>query len=212
MDSPEEARQYDEMDHTDVNNRFINDLISNGETGPHVIDLGCGTAAIPILLCHRVEEIQVMAIDSAISMLQYAKIQIDFAGLLDRVQLEHGDAKNIRQFPQSTADTVISNSLLHHLPDPAAAIDAAIYLCRDGGRIFIRDLARPATNEDVQRLVQTYTGNETDFAKQLFRQSLHAALTLDEIQSIAGGFGISADHVQMTSDRHWTIDWVNKDR
>ena len=31
-------------------------------------------------------------------------------------------------------------------------------------------------------------------------------MTLEEIRDIAG-LGIQAEHVQMTSDRHWTLDW-----
>jgi hypothetical protein len=57
-------------------------------------------------------------------------------------------------------------------------------------------------------LVSQHCGDETDRAQQLFRQSLHAALTLEEIQKMCGGLGIQPQHVQMSSDRHWTIDWT----
>jgi hypothetical protein len=76
-----------------------------------------------------------------------------------------------------------------------------------GGRLFVRDLARPDTDADVERLVTLFSGEESKYGQQLFRQSLHAALTLDEIRTIAGGLGIRPDDVQMTSDRHWTLDW-----
>ena len=105
------------------------------------------------------------------------------------------------------ADTVISNSLLHHLEQPRVGLETAVRLTRNGGRIFIRDLARPKTEAEIEWMVQTYSGNETENGQQLFRQSLHAALTLNEIQIIARGLGIPEDHVQMSSDRHWTIDW-----
>ena len=110
------------------------------------------------------------------------------------------------------ADTVISNSLLHHLDEPELGLRTAIRLLRGGGRLFLRDLYRPETPERVEELVSTYAGEESDDARQLFRQSLLASLTLAEIREIAGssggqGLGISAEHVQMSSDRHWTIDW-----
>lgn len=208
MDSSEEAREYEEMDNRGVNKRFVDDLLAGGEIGRRVMDLGCGPAAIPIELCQRVQDLQMIVVDSSVAMLEIAKVQIDFAGLLDRIFLEQGDVKRIGEFQASTADTVISNTLLHHLPDPKAGLDAAIYLCQDGGRIFIRDLVRPSSESEVEDLVDLHTVGASDFAKQLLRQSLHAALTFDEIQEIAGGLGISADHVQMTSDRHWTIDWT----
>ena len=111
------------------------------------------------------------------------------------------------EFEPDMAETVMSNSLIHHLAQPELALQSALYLLKPGGRLFIRDLYRPDSNETVEKLVSQYVSNETQYAQQLFRQSLCASLTLDEIQDVAGGFGISKEHVQMTSDRHWTIDW-----
>ena len=207
MDTPEDAQEFEEMDHSEVNRIFVDDLLAGGEIGKYVVDLGCGPAAIPIELCSRDDNVQVMAIDSAISMLEVAKIQIDFAGLLDQVFLEHADVKDMGEFEPDMAETVMSNSLIHHLAQPELALQSALYLLKPGGRLFIRDLYRPDSNETVEKLVSQYVSNETQYAQQLFRQSLCASLTLDEIQDVAGGFGISKEHVQMTSDRHWTIDW-----
>ena len=206
MDTAEEAQTYEEMDHAEVNRKFIDDLIAGGEVGEHVIDLGCGPAAISIGLCERQEDVRVVAIDIAVSMLEVAKIQIDFAGMLDRISLEHGDAKVLQGFQEGMADTVISNSLLHHLEEPHLAIASAIRLLHGEGRLFFRDLARPKSEATIEALVSQYAGEEPEFAQQLFRQSLHAALTIDEIKEIVGGLGISSDDVQMTSDRHWTLD------
>ena len=207
MDSHEEATEYEEMDHSVVNRIFVDDLLAGGEVGTYLIDLGCGPAAIPIELCERLLDVKVIGVDSSIAMLEAAKIQVDFAGLLDRICLEQGDAKDISDFQGGNADTVISNSLLHHLSEPELGLKAAIYLLSPGGRIFFRDLARPTNEAQVEGLVDQYCSDETEFARQLFRQSLHAALSLDEIRHIARGLGINEDHVQMTSDRHWTIDW-----
>ena len=38
----------------------------------------------------------------------------------------------------------------------------------------------------------------------MFRESLHAALTLDEIREMVAEFGFDPNSVQLTSDRHWT--------
>jgi hypothetical protein len=39
----------------------------------------------------------------------------------------------------------------------------------------------------------------------LFRASLHAALTLDEVRVAAREVGLDDVRVAMTSDRHWTL-------
>jgi ubiquinone/menaquinone biosynthesis C-methylase UbiE len=199
------------MDHAEVNRRFVDDLASSGQVGPRVIDLGCGPAAIPIELCQRFEAIEVLAIDAEIEMLEIAKREIDIAGLLDQITLHHADACQMDEYENAMADTVISNSLLHHLDEPRLGLETATRLLRGGGRLFIRDLVRPASHEQVEQLVSEYSGQENENAQQLFRQSLLAGLTLDEIQEMAGGLGIPTKHVQMTSDRHWTIDWCRQD-
>jgi hypothetical protein len=75
---------------------------------------------------------------------------------------------------------------------------------KPGGRVFLRDLARPQNDAEVERLVQHYAGTETDVARQLFRQSFHAALSLEEIQDLVESLGFDKNDVTMTSDRHWT--------
>jgi hypothetical protein len=65
---------------------------------------------------------------------------------------------------------------------------------------------RPDDETTVERLVQQYTGKEVTYAQQLFRESLHAALTLEEMQALVVDLGFDAQTVQATTDRHWT--WV----
>ena len=208
MDAAEEARVYEEMDHQPVNQCFVDDLIAFGPVGPRVVDLGCGPAQIPILLCRQLESVTILGVDLSIEMLERAKREVDIAGLLDRIQLEQDDIKVLSGFEDAMADTVISNTVLHHLASPADTLAVAVRLAKPGGRIFMRDLYRPETEDEVESLVRQHAGEDPVEAQQLLRQSLHASLTLDEIRELCSGLGIEADHVQMTSDRHWTLDWT----
>ena len=85
-----------------------------------------------------------------------------------------------------------------------------VRVVKSQGRIFVRDLARPQDNAEIERLVEMYTGSATDTAKQLFRQSLQAALSLDEIQNLVESLGFDKSEVTMTSDRHWTWSALKK--
>ena len=207
MDSAEEVREYREMNHELVNQCFVSDLIAGGSVGPKVVDLGCGTAQIPVYLCQQRGDVQVMGIDASIEMLEAARIEIELGGVQGRVFLEHADCKALAEFESEMADTVISNSLIHHVAEPTTVVDCGIRILKPGGRLFIRDLVRPASERDVEALVMEHAGNESEFARQLLRQSFHAALTLDEIQSLAQSLGIPSETVNLTSDRHWTLDW-----
>jgi hypothetical protein len=72
--------------------------------------------------------------------------------------------------------------------------------------LFFRDLMRPPDDATLRRLVDLYTAGANDHQRQLFADSLHAALTLDEVRAIVTAIGFEPDTVRSTSDRHWT--WV----
>ena len=208
MDSREEATAYALMDHEEVNKVFVDDLFAGGKVGKKVIDLGCGPALIAIEIASRDPAIALLGVDTSVEMLELAKTEIDMAGMLYQVSLEHADAKSMEQFEDAMADTVVSNTVLHHLEDPNTLLRTAMRLTRPGGRIFIRDLVRPDSENEVEDLIDKHAREESGFAQQQLRQSLHAALTLVEIRSIVDRIGIDPSSVAMTSDRHWTIDWT----
>ncbi|MEL6104952.1 MAG: methyltransferase domain-containing protein [Planctomycetota bacterium] len=208
MDTQEEVAEYLAMDHLAVNEKFIEDLYAGGPVGDRVMDLGCGTAQIPVLLCQKSLDIQVLAVDSSVEMLETARLEVEMGGVVGQVQLAHADSKTMTEYESESIQTVISNSLIHHLPDPLPALRQMNRLIEPGGRLFVRDLSRPDSEDEVESLVQQYAGEESAFAQQLLRQSLHAALTLGEVQELAAEVGIRADSIRMTSDRHWTIDWM----
>ena len=206
MDSPDEARDYDEMDHREVNRRFVDDLLAalgEGAAGD-VLDLGTGTAQIPIELCRRGVECRVMAADAAINMLELARYNVEIAGLGQRIQLTHVDAKQM-PFADEMFDVVMSNSIVHHLAAPERALAEMLRVLRPGGVLFVRDLMRPASSDSVEELVSLYAGDETERQRRMFRDSLHAALTVEEVRGMLARLGLPAGMVESTSDRHWTI-------
>ncbi|MCA9138597.1 MAG: class I SAM-dependent methyltransferase [Planctomycetales bacterium] len=207
MDDPLEVQEYRRMDHSHVNQQFVVDLIAGGAVGPRVVDLGCGTAEIPVLLCQKLIEVEVLGVDSSVEMLEAARVEIELGGVVGRIYLEHADCKELAGFEPQTANTVISNTVLHHIAQPESLLTQAVRILAPGGRLFIRDLVRPATESDVERLVTMHADGESEFAQQLLRQSLHAALTLEEMNEMMQDLGIPPKSIQMTSDRHWTLDW-----
>ena len=203
MDDPAESRSYDAMDHSAVNAKFVEDLLQLGDVEGDVLDLGTGTAQIPILLCHRAPNCRVMACDAAVSMLEIGRVNVAVEGLEHRFQFHLDDAKSL-VFQDEMFDYVLSNSVIHHVPEPAEAISEMVRVVRVGGRLFVRDLLRPPTHDEVERLVALHASSEPPENQQLLRQSLIAALTLDEVRDMVKVHGFAAESVQVTSDRHWT--------
>lgn len=210
MDTAEEAGDYDAMDHSEVNRKFVADLLAAvGKpltVEAEVLDVGTGTALIPIEFCRQSKTGRVLAIDLADEMLRLAAVNIARAGLSDRIRVQLVDAKGL-PFVDGRFPVVMSNSIVHHIPGPQGVVEEMARVVACGGLLFVRDLFRPDSSAEVERLVTLHAGDQSARQQQLFRQSFHAALTLPEIRAIAGGCGIPASSVQATSDRHWTLAW-----
>jgi ubiquinone/menaquinone biosynthesis C-methylase UbiE len=210
METPEEVLQYDSMDHSEVNARFVADfLAAHGPCrGGEILDVGTGTARIPIVLARADSRARILALDLAANMLDRAAVNIAEAGLSDRIHCLCGDVKHLDPvLGKAQFEGVISNTIIHHIPEPVQALAAMLDRVEPGGTLMVRDLARPDSREELAWLVAVYAGNETPQARALFEASLNAALTLAEIRDLVDGLGVSPRYVAMTSDRHWTLIW-----
>src|SRR6185369_530946 len=211
MDSAAEAADYDSMDHSDVNRRFVDDLIAALPRTPSseppvpldILDLGTGTALIPIELCQKFAYCRIMAADASVSMLELARYNVEVNSLTERIELAHVDAKKL-PFNDAMFDVVMSNSIVHHIPEPIHVLREAVRVIKPGGLLFFRDLLRPESEDQLKNLVATYTAGANDHQQRMFAESLHAALCLDEIRGLITSLNFPADTVQQTSDRHWT--------
>jgi ubiquinone/menaquinone biosynthesis C-methylase UbiE len=210
METAEDVEQYDAMDHREVNDRFVADfLASHGPCrGGEILDVGTGTALIPIVLARADASARVVGIDLAPAMIERAERNVADAGLSDRISCIQADAKSVGAALDDRAfEAVVSNTIIHHIPEPQPVLGAMAARVLPGGTLMVRDLARPDSEAELAGLVERYAGHESPGARELFRASLHAALTLDEIRAMIAGVGLPASCVAMTSDRHWTLVW-----
>src|SRR5262249_17197089 len=115
MDSPEEARDYDAMDHGHVNRVFVADFLAAWDGRGPALDVGTGTAQIPVELCRQAPAAAVVAIDLAEHMLAVGRDNVRRAGLDGRIRLQSCDAKQM-PFADASFGAVLSNSIVHHIP------------------------------------------------------------------------------------------------
>jgi ubiquinone/menaquinone biosynthesis C-methylase UbiE len=206
MDSIEEAQDYDAMDHSQVNAVFVADFLTawDGRSSPGpILDVGTGTAQIPLELCRTVAAAQVVGIDLAEHMLLVGRRNVARAGLIERIRLERCDAKQL-PYTDGSFGAVISNSIVHHIPEPGAVLAEMVRVGAPGGVLFVRDLLRPGDDATVRCLVATYAADANAHQKQMFEDSLRAALTLAEIRGLVAGLDYDPGQVRQTTDRHWT--------
>jgi ubiquinone/menaquinone biosynthesis C-methylase UbiE len=203
MDSAEEARDFDAMDHAAVNRALVADFLAAWDGTNPVLDVGTGPAQIPVELCRAHPGALVVAIDLAEHMLAVARENVRQAGLAGRIRLERWDAKRLPCADASFA-AVLSNSIVHHAPEPGVVLAEMVRVCAPGGLLFVRDLLRPDDEPTLARLVELYTPGANAHQRQMFADSLRAALTPDEVRGLVSGLGFDPETVRQTSDRHWT--------
>ncbi len=223
MDAPEDAAQYDRVDHGFVNQAFVDDVVEllQGAVNLHhalnsrqaesfrVLDVGTANALIPIYLCQRHHAVHVTAIDMSDRMLELAATHIGRTPHQDRIQLAKVDAKGMA-FASQSFDAVTCKSTIHHIPNPVDCLSEIVRVCKIGGAVLVRDMMRPDNETELESIVQTYVGKETQYAQRQYRESLHAALSLEEIRAIVSGLGWDGGEVRATSDRHWTWAAINR--
>lgn len=203
MDDFEQAKAYAEADFSEPHQAFI-DFFQQRFTGyqpNRVLDLGCGPGDIAQRFARTFPECRIVGVDGSKTMLEFGSKAIARSGLQARIRLIEARLP-AASLAEGNFDTVISNSLLHHLAQPAVLWDT-VKSCGSGGAVVcIMDLMRPASAEVVDALVEHYAGGEPEILRRDFRHSLMAAYLPQEVRAQLGCAGLDCLHVEVVSDRH----------
>lgn len=205
MDNQSEVDAYASANFRDVNQRFVDNVLANApaEEPLRVLDLGCGPGDIPIAIALARPKWQVLAVDASSPMLQLAAKKAAHE-LARNIRFRLVDAKHLPH-DLGTFDLIVSNSLLHHLPDPRGLWKGIKSLAAPGATLMLRDLARPANELDARLIVSSYAGSESDLLQEEFYRSLLAAFTVEEVLAQLKEADLNQLQVQMASDRHLDV-------
>lgn len=103
-----------------------------GEPTKQILDVGCGTGVISLLLAELGHD--VTGVDFASEMLDQARTKVDQSEL--SATFQRGDAENLTQ-PDDSYDLVTARHLIWTLPSPERAIEEWRRVIRPGGRIVL---------------------------------------------------------------------------
>lgn len=200
MDTPERVEAYAWADFSAVNAAFVEKLFGLTDTSREytALDLGTGPGDISLRILRGRPRWRIAAVDASLPMLRLAQAAANETAsplftLADAKRLPYAD----RSF-----DLLFSNSLLHHLPDPHPFWGEVRRLAKPGALVFVRDLFRPPTPVEAQRLVDTYAAGEHPLLREDFYNSFLAAFTPEEIRAQLVTTGLSRLDVVETTDRH----------
>jgi len=206
MDSAEQARAYADEDYSGPHDAFISYFKSRFPefTQGKVLDLGCGPADITIRFAQEFPETDIIGLDGAEAMLTIGIDDVKSRGLAERIKLKRCLLPD-ESLPLHKFDAIISNSLLHHLADPAVLWQTIKRCAKPGASIFIMDLLRPESTEDANKLVELYACDAPPILKMDFHNSLLAAFQIDEVKKQLTHSGLDNLNVEVVSDRHFIV-------
>jgi SAM-dependent methyltransferase len=205
MDDPEQALAYARADFEEENQGFVDRFVEfypEFKAG-HALDLGCGPADIPIRLSRKLPECRITGVDGSAPMIAIGLDAIRVAGLSDRITLR---CERIQDsvLPER-ADAVISNSLLHHVPNPLQFWYAVKKLARPDAVVLVMDLLRPESPEEAQAIVDKYAAGEPAILRRDFYNSLLASFTEDDVAAQLAEMNMTRLLIDVPDDRHWIV-------
>jgi cyclopropane fatty-acyl-phospholipid synthase-like methyltransferase len=208
MDDPAQAEAYARADFAEENQGFVDRFrryfpeFSAGR----LLDLGCGPADIPIRLARLYPTCQVVGVDASWPMIQLGEQAVKQAGLVDRITLRCERFESVAG--ATIADAVVSNSLLHHLPNPLQFWHKLRQLARPGSPVLVMDLLRPESPDEAQAIVDRYAADESAILRRDFYNSLLAAFTEDEVAAQLARMNLTRLLIDVPDDRHWVVGGI----
>ncbi len=193
MENPLQARVYSEADFGETDLWFVTrleELLLRISRKPcqHcvIVDLGCGPGNITEHLALQWPDASVIGVDGSTEMLKIAckrkfsspnpVRQIDYRRIF--LSSEQVNSSNLN----STADLLVSNSLLHHFPDPLDFWKVTKAIASPGAFVCHRDLLRPLDEEQVVMLLKKNLKNSHQILKDDYLASLRASFTVEEVE------------------------------
>jgi ubiquinone/menaquinone biosynthesis C-methylase UbiE len=206
MDNPEQARAYAEADFSEPHQAFVAHFqrLFPDFSPQQAIDLGCGPADVSMRFARAFPKTHILGVDGAEAMLSFGRRAVEESGLTQRLRLHKCYLPDV-QLPARAYDGVLSNSLLHHLDDPAVLWQTVRHVARPGAAVLIMDLMRPASIREAQDFTRSYAADAPPVLQHDFYHSLLAAYRPDEVRQQLDGAGLSQLHVEAVSDRHLLI-------
>lgn len=202
MELPSQVAAYAQADFSAANEAFIDRFLENFGVPPRgrTIDLGCGPGELTAAWLRRHPSLSIDAVDGSQAMIDYAKEVHPQERV--RWHCAYLPLNRTQAGLSGTFETIISNSLLHHLPDPRVLWEQIAALSTSGTKVFIGDLCRPNTVPDARAIVEEHAATASSILKEDFFHSLCAAYRTEEIAEQLRSNSLPWLSVKQVSDRH----------
>jgi ubiquinone/menaquinone biosynthesis C-methylase UbiE len=158
------ARQHQKMAEQ-LSREYGEKLHSRGFQSGRIIDVGCGSGAVAIMVAQEFPDSEVLGVDLSDPLLYLANQAAQAAGVSNRVRFEKRDVERM-PYQDNSFDAVLNLNMVHVVEHPIQMLNEIERLLSPDGCAFVADLRR------------SWLG--------LFEKEMKSAFTLKEAQEIFG--------------------------
>ena len=174
-----------------------------------LVDLGCGPGNLSFRLVERFPAARVLGIDGSAAMLAVAErrraARAASTGRLSFACHRLPCEALVQGELSGGCAALLSNSLLHHLHQPAVLWQTVRALAAPSAFLYLRDLRRPASPGAARELLALHLPGAPAVLQRDFLASLHAAFTPGEVEAQLADAGLSALRVAALDDRYLEV-------
>ena len=123
--------------------------VMNPKADAKVLDAGCGTGGMSILICEALTNGTLVALDSNAQHLQTTRTRAQQAGCAQRTVCALGDIEKLNFLASEFDVAWCSRVIHHHLTDPYVALSELYRVLRPAGRLFLRENANTDLRVDA---------------------------------------------------------------
>jgi ubiquinone/menaquinone biosynthesis C-methylase UbiE len=121
-----------------IHRSVVEDVAATAPTGGVVLDAGCGSGRLAVLIARRRPDLQVRGVDLEPGMVEVAARRAEQENLASRVQFSAADLADL-QLLDDSVDLIVSTASMHHWADVGAVIASLGRVLRPGGQLWIYD-------------------------------------------------------------------------
>ena len=114
------------------------DAAAAAPTGGTVLDAGCGSGRLAVLIARRRPDLRIRGVDLEAGMVEVAARRAEQENLASRVRFIAADLADL-PLPDDSVDLIVSTASLHHWADVGAVISSLGRVLRPGGQMWIYD-------------------------------------------------------------------------
>lgn len=164
--------------------RVISPLIRGNEV---ILDIGAGSGYFSLDLAKKISTGKVICVDMSAEMLGWLGKKAEKKGVKNKIQIVKSDATS-SGLADGSIDIVISNGLLHEVPDPGAVLREMTRVLKPNGRVIITDFR----DTKITRMMES-----------THRENAHGPFSVDELTMLFNKVGLKK--VKVGPEKFWVI-------